>query len=540
MRELATQLQALYSRLSTVQKGVLIGSILAAVVGFATLLLWSNEPEYRPLFTNLTQDDAAAIVDKLKEERLPYRLMAGGSSIAVPAEQVHESRLRLASEGLPKGGGIGFELFDRTNFNMTNFVQHLNYQRALQGELARTISQIAAVEQVRVHLVIPQKSVFLDEQQKPSASVVLRLRSGALLAKAQIQGILHLVASSVEGLQPAQVTIVDANGRMLAGGEDQQGFGHLSTGQLEFQHGLEREVERKIQSLLERAVGPHKAMVRVSATVDFQRVESTHEVFDPASTVVRSEQRGTEKSSGSSGNPSGPPGVASNVPGAQMTSPSTANSSSETQKQSETVNYEVSKSVKRVVEPVGQIKRLSAAVLVDGLYKDDTFVPRSDAEMKRYQLLVKTAMGFDGERGDQVEVINVPFDGTAATETEAISQEQGPNPLWVDMGKRVGLPMLAFIVLILFLRGLFTRLGAAQAELRLPRELPKTIAELEAELPGVAMEALPDLNKLREIERAKVAVKAKTIAELQERVVDLARRNPAKAAAIAREWIRGS
>src|SRR5919106_1478912 len=159
MRELATQLQALYSRLSTVQKGVLIGSILAAVVGFATLLLWSNEPEYRPLFTNLTQDDAAAIVTKLKEERLPYRLMAGGSSIAVPAEQVHESRLRLASEGLPKGGGIGFELFDRTNFNMTNFVQHLNYQRALQGKLARTISQIAAVEQVRVHLVVPQKSV---------------------------------------------------------------------------------------------------------------------------------------------------------------------------------------------------------------------------------------------------------------------------------------------------------------------------------------------------------------------------------------------
>ena len=540
MRELATQLQALYSRLSAMQKGVLLGSILAALAGFATLLLWSNEPEYRPLFTNLTQDDAAAIVDKLKEERLPYRLMAGGSSIAVPAEQVHESRLRLASEGLPKGGGIGFELFDRTNFNMTNFVQHLNYQRALQGELARTISQIAAVEQVRVHLVIPQKSVFLDEQQKPSASVVLRLRSGALLAKAQIQGILHLVASSVEGLQPAQVTIVDANGRMLAGGEDQQGFGHLSTGQLEFQHGLEREVERKIQSLLERAVGPHKAMVRVSATVDFQRVESTHEVFDPASTVVRSEQRGTEKSSGSSGNPSGPPGVASNVPGAQMTSPSTANSSSETQKQSETVNYEVSKSVKRVVEPVGQIKRLSAAVLVDGLYKDDTFVPRSDAEMKRYQLLVKTAMGFDGERGDQVEVINVPFDGTAATETEAISQEQGPNPLWVDMGKRVGLPMLAFIVLILFLRGLFKHLGTAQAELRLPRDLPKTLAEIEAELPVVTTDAVPDRNKLREIERAKIAVKAKTITELQERVVDLARQNPAKAAAIAREWIRGS
>jgi flagellar M-ring protein FliF len=538
MHEVVTQLQALYSRLSGLQKGVLIGSVVAALAGFATLLLWSNEPEFRPLFTNLSQDDAAAIVNKLKDERVPYRLMAGGSSIAVPAEQVHESRLRLASEGLPKGGGIGFELFDRANFNMTNFVQHLNYQRALQGELARTIGQIAVVEQARVHLVVPQKSVFLDEQQKPSASVVLKLRSGAQLAKPQIQGIIHLVASSVEGLQPTQVTIVDTNGRMLAGGEDQEGFGHLSTSQLEFQHGLEREIERKIQSLLERAVGPQKAMVRVSAAVDFQRVESTHEVFDPASTVVRSEQRGIEKSSGSSANPSGPPGVASNVPGAQIPPTPPANASSEMQKQNEVVNYEVSKSIKRVVEPVGKIKRLSAAVLIDGTTKDGAYVPRAEAEMKRYHMLVKTAMGFDAERGDQVEVINVPFDGSQAADVEAVGQGQGPAPLWLDIAKRIGAPMLAFIVLLLFLRGLFKRLGVGQPEFRLPRQLPKTIAELEAELPAAIAEAQPDDDARRERERAKVAVKAKTIAELQDRVVELARRNPTKAAAVAREWLK--
>jgi flagellar M-ring protein FliF len=538
MGDLATQLQALYSRLSAVQKGVLSGIILAALAGFAVLLLWSNEPEYRPLFTNLTQDDAAAIVNKLKDDRIPYRLLAGGSSIAVPAEQVHESRLRLASEGLPKGGGVGFELFDRANFNMTNFVQHLNYQRALQGELARTIGQISAVEQARVHLVIPQKSVFLEEQRKPSASVVLKLRSGAQLTKPQIQGIIHLVASSVEGLQPAQVTIVDTDGRMLAGGENQEGFGQLSTTQLEFQQGLEREFERKIQSLLERAVGPQKAMVRVSASLDFQRVQSTHEVFDPSSQVVRSEQRGTEKTTGSSANPSGPPGIASNVPGAQLASPPNANASSETQKQNETVNYEMSKSVKHVVEPVGTIKRLSAAVLIDGTYQEGAFVPRSEDEMKRYQMLVKTAMGFDGERGDQVEVINVPFDGTSTAEVEPSEQVRGLDPLWVDMGKRIGVPILAFIVLILFLRSIFKRLGTTATERRFPREFPKTIAELEAEIPVAAIEAGPDEDALREVERAKVAVKAKTIAELQDRVVDLARRDPAKAAAITREWIR--
>jgi flagellar M-ring protein FliF len=535
MRELMTQLQAFYRRLTALQKGVLVGVVLAALAGFASLLLWSNEPEYRPLFTQLSPEDAAAIVAKLKDERIPYRLLADGRAIAVPAAQVHESRLRLASEGLPKGGGVGFELFDRTTLSMTNFVQRLNYQRALQGELARTIGQIAAVEQARVHLVVPQKSVFLDEQQKPSASVVVKLRPGAQLAKPQIQGIMHLVASSVEGLQPSQVTLVDTNGRLLAGGEEQEGFAQLSASQLELQQGLERELERKIQSLLERAVGPQRAVARVSVSMDFQRVESTHEVFDPSSTAIRSEQRGTERSSGATAAPSGPPGVASNVPGSSLPTPPTT--SSETQKQNETVNYEVSKSIKRVVEPVGRIKRLSAAVLIDGTYKDGTYVPRSDAEMQRYHMLVKTAIGFDADRGDQVEVINVPFDGEHRAAADQVDQPAAA-PWWFDAAKRIGVPMLGFIALLVFLRGLFTRLGVRREGSALPRELPKTVAELEAELPHAIADAAPEEAQRRERERAEVASRAKNIAALQERVVESARRNPAKAAAIAREWLK--
>lgn len=537
MQKLIAQLQAFFARLSTVQKGVLIGSILAALAGFATLFLWSSEPEFRPLFTNLTPEDAAAIVKKLKDDRVPYRILSGGSSIAVPAEQVYERRLHLASEGLPQGGGIGFELFDRANFNITSFVQRLNYQRALQGELARTISQIAAVEHVRVHLVVPQKSVFLEEQQKLSASVVLKLRSSAQLSGPQIQGIIHLVARSVEGLQPSQVSVVDASGHMLAGGDDQDGFTHLSTTQLEFQHNLERQLEQKIQSLLERSVGPQRAMARVSATVDFQRVESTQEVFDPNSTVIRSEQRGHEKSSGSAANPSGPPGVASNVPGAQTAAPALTNTS-EMQKQNETVKYEVNKSVKRVVESVGKIKRLSAAVLIDGTYKDGVYAPRSDTEMKRYQMLLKTAIGFDAERGDQLEVINVPFDGAHTAEVEEPAHAPPQATFLIDMGKRVGLPMLAFVILILFLRGLFKRLGAGHPEVSLPRELPKTLVELEAELPVTVAEVPNADNQQREAEREKIALKAKTIAQLQGRVVELAQRDPEKAAAVAREWLK--
>jgi flagellar M-ring protein FliF len=537
MRELLIQLQTFYSRLSIVQKGVLIGSIAAAVAGFATLLLWSNEPEYRPLFTNLSQEDAAAIVNKLKDEHVPYRILSGGSSIAVPAEQVYESRLRLASEGLPQGGGVGFELFDRTNFNMTNFVQRLNYQRALQGELARTISQIAAVEQVRVHLVVPQKSVFLEEQQKPSASVVLKLRSGSTLGKPQIQAMIHLVASSVEGLQPAQVTIVDTTGRMLAGGDEQDGFGQLSTTQHEFQQGLERELERKIHSLLERAVGPQKVMARVSTTVDFQRVESTHETFDPNGTVIRSEQRGTEKSTGSTGTPSGPPGVMSNVPGAQTGVAALANSS-DMQKHNEMVNYEVSKSVKRVVEPVGMIKRLSAAVLIDGTYQDGVYAPRAEAEMKRYQMLIRTAIGFDAERGDQLEVINVPFDGNQTAGLGEVSDMPSPAPWWIDMVKRWGPPFLALLILPLLLRGMLKGLGTSRQGVSLPLELPKTLAELEAELPISDIEPVYEDQARREAERQKVALKAKTIAELRDRAADVAKRDPFKAAAVAREWLK--
>ncbi|MBI3328083.1 MAG: flagellar M-ring protein FliF, partial [Nitrospinae bacterium] len=436
MGELPTQLRAFYGRLSTVQRGMLLGSTLVALAGFAALSLWSSEAEFRPVFTNLAAEDAAAIMSKLKEDRVPYRILAGGSSIAVPAEQVYESRLRLASEGLPQGGGVGFELFDRATFSMTGFVQRLNYQRALQGELARTINRISGVEQARVHLVIPQKSVFLEEQQKPSASVVVKVRMSAQLAKAQIQGIVHLVASSVEGLQPSEVTVVDSTGRMLAGGD---GLSQLSTIQLEYQYGVEREWERKIQGLLERAVGPQKVSARVSATVDFQRVESTHEIFDPNSAVVRSEQRGTEKSSGSGFNPSGPPGVASNVPGAQAATPQLSNST-EMQKHSETINYEVNKSVKRVVEPMGKVKRLAVAVLIDGTYKDGAYIPRPDKEMKGYQMLVKTAMGFDTSRGDQVEVINVPFESAQVLEEERAGQATPQGAFWSASANRLGIP----------------------------------------------------------------------------------------------------
>ncbi|RMF89198.1 MAG: flagellar M-ring protein FliF, partial [Nitrospinota bacterium] len=235
-------------------------------IALVSLLWMSRGSDQQVLYTRLTLEDAAAITARLKEMGVPYTLHNEGTTISVPASRVYELRLKLAAEGLPQGGGVGFELFDQRNFGMTEFVQKINYRRALQGELSRTISQLAAVETARVHLVIPEKSLFLEEQEKPTASVVLKLRPGHRLRPEQIRGIAHLVASSVEGLQPADVIIVDSSGQILNQKEEGENFLSLTEAQLEYQKRIEQSLERRVESLLERAVGKGKVAVRVSAT----------------------------------------------------------------------------------------------------------------------------------------------------------------------------------------------------------------------------------------------------------------------------------
>ena len=362
-----------------------VGSFVV-VLGLAW---WVQRPLYRPLFTNLAEQDASAIVEALRAEKVPFRLKDGGRAILVPAEQLYELRLALASRGLPEGGSVGFELFDRQTLGQTDFLQRLNYQRALQGELARTISRLGGVESARVHLALPERSLLVGEDRRPSASVVVKLAPGRALSAAQIDGIVHLVAASVEGLAADGVTVVGEGGRMLT--TDRRGGETLgaSSGALEMQASIERQLAERVESMLAAVVGREKAIARVAATLDLARVERTEETYDPERTALRTQRTTREQ-----------------------------------ERRDESQSYEVSKVVSHTVAPAGVVKQLSVAVLIDGTYTGAgaarKFTPRPAEELARLKELVKNAVGFSEARGDRIEITSVPFQSEPAAAGEGV------------------------------------------------------------------------------------------------------------------------
>lgn len=515
----------MFSKLSINQRMIILIALAGSVAGLIALALWVQQPDMQVLFTNLNGEDAAAIIDKLKETKVPYETTGGGATVLVPSAQVHDLRLQLASQGLPHGGGVGFEIFDRTSIGMSEFVQKLNYRRALQGELARTIAQMPEVERARVHLAIPERRLFASEQEKARASVIVSLRNGLVLTQAQVQGVIHLVSSSVEGLQSRDVTIVDGHGRLLSSTTGDETTGLTNT-QLEYQRSIEKDIETRIQSMLERIVGPNKAVVRVSSLVDFRKVETTEERYDPNSQVVRSEQRGQEKANGSNGQTGGVPGVQSNVPPGTEQEPSQSSSSS-SQTKNETVNYEISRTVSKIVEPVGAIKQLSVAVLVDGTYEGakateggekaespKKYVPRSEEELKRIEDIVKKAMGFSAERQDQVQVVNVQFGNEA--EDQIVAGTEAPSEglkTWLPY-LRYAVALLLFAVIFLFVvRPLMVMLAATS-------EPMQTEASVSALPGGMGVEA----SLAGSPDRAQI--------------IDMARKNPDTAAVVVKQWLK--
>jgi|CXWL01.1.fsa_nt_gi flagellar M-ring protein FliF len=481
--------------------GQRLGILMVLAAGLAALagaFMWTQQAEMGVLFANLAQDDAGAIVEKLKELKVPYEIGGGGSSIHVPSPQVHDLRLQLAGQGLPHGGGVGFEIFDRTTVGMSEFVQKLNYRRALQGELARTMAQMPEVEKARVHLAVPERRLFATEQDRARASVVLSLRRGQQLTKGQVQGVVHLVASSVESLQPQNVTVIDGHGRILSEGAGADGPTRLSGSQLEYQRNLETDIETRVKTILEPIVGINKAVVRVSAMLDLRQVELTEERFDPNGQVVRSENRSQEKASGTNSTGGGIPGVASNVPPGDALDggPSNRNDS---QSKNETINYDISRTVSRIVEPYGTIKKLSVAVLVDGSYTgagqgaDESqrkYVPRTEQDMKKLEELVKKAMGYSSDRQDQVEVANMPF-GFDGEEPGATTADASVSVLTLYAPYiRYGVGALLFImILFLVVRPLVATLTAKSetqlnAAMALPQNVGMTVSQIEQATQG--------------------------------------------------------
>lgn len=495
LRQFVTQIQANFKVLPLGKRMAVAGIALGTLLGIVLLVVWSNKIEYQPLYYNLNQEDAGMVVEELKGQKIPYRLADHGKTVMVPAGRVYDLRLDLASRGMPSGGGVGFEIFDRTDLGTTEFVQKLNYQRALQGELSRTINQFGEVEQSRVHITLPEKTLFLEDEQKPTASVVLKLRRKGSLREKQVQGIIHLVAGSVEGLRPENISVVDVDGNVLSAGmSDESNFAGLTGSQQEFQTELEAGLEKRVQTMLERVVGKGKAIVRVTASLDFKQEEKTEEIFDPDSAVIRSEQRSEERSQGNTPVAMGIPGVAANLPetaGGAVP----GESSNEAKKTNETMNYEINKVVRRTIQPTGTIRRLSVAVLLDGTYQlaagedgKETFsyVSRTDEEIKKYENIVMKAVGYNAERGDQIEVSSVPFETVRLTEEE---KKVMSRDTWM---KRIGnvLPYLIFLVLfalvvVFVLRPLvqwITRPGGQMG--MLPGAVPgRPLAELKAEGP---------------------------------------------------------
>ena len=500
------------------RKLALLAVTLISLALFGYIILQARTADYQLLYANLNEEDAAAVTEWLRANKTPYQLTNNERNIRVPAGAVHEVRLKLASAGLPKGGGVGFEIFDKQSFALTDFVQKVNYTRALQGELARTIASLSPVESARVHLALPEKRLFKNQQQPATASVILNLKPGLRMSESQIQGIVYLVSGSVEGLDPDHVTIINQNGKVLTKIGDKGILGNMSPDMLEYQMQVEKNLETRAQSLLDTALGPKNAMVRVTASLDFARFEKTEETYDPEEPVIRSEQINEQKSGPQI--VGGVPGVQSNLQGPGSTATGATPPSSSLQK---TTNYEISKVVSKTVNPVGTIKKISVSVLVADKIKPATkkepekSVPRTAAELNSLKTMIASALGLDPARGDKIEITSMPFTEEV---TEVGTEATGTNALYRYM------PLIRYG--ILFLGGLLVYFLMIRPIIKTLREDVtqhyKTVQQLQKE---------QEEAKQEEEEKELEALMRDPIMRVREAI----QTNPVFAAHILKNWI---
>ncbi len=395
--------------------------LIITVMLFGVLIFQARTADQQLLYANLPANDASAVTTWLKAQKIVYSLKNGGRDIWVPADRIYQTRLDLAANSLPSGGGVGFEIFDKQSFALTDFVQKVNHTRALQGELARTITSLNPVEYARVHLALPEKRVFKNQQKKATASVIITLVPGRTLDESQVQGIIHLVAGSVMGLELDDVKIIDSEGVVLESFKKQDKDNFMSMDMLSFQQQIEHSLEIRAQDLLDKTMGKDHAMVRVTASLDFSKVEKTQEFYDGDDPVIRSEQLNQESSTTQS--TGGIPGVESNLDGNLQ---GTSGSTPAAQSNSRITNYEISKTVSKTINPVGSIVNLFVSVLVadrveiDEEGKPGPVIPRTSEELKSIEDMVATAIGIVPERGDKINILSLPFvdtDKTASVET---------------------------------------------------------------------------------------------------------------------------
>jgi len=457
MNEAVGQLLMLIKSMPASKKLGMLVVVFLLISGFATLFILANRVDYQVLFNNVSSQDAGAILEELKKKNVPYKIEGNGTIIMVPAEKVYDLRLSLVSQGYPKEGNVGFEIFDKSDFKTTRFVQELNYQRALQGELARTIAKFNEVESAKVFIVIPKESLFVEDAKPPTASIQLELKSN--LAPGKLAGIIHLVASAVEGLDPGQVTVVDTKGRIIfKGGNDANGAsGLLNNMQLEYKGRVEGDIRSNVQSMLEGIVGSGRAIVRVTAEIDFNKITLNEEEYDPSATVVRSKRDIEESSQAQNSNTNNPQSIINERVGIVPSENSTQNG----KKKKDTVtNYEINKVTRAIFKPAGTIQRLSVAAVIDGTYEIETledgtenrkYIPRSEGEIAQFEDIVKGAMGYSEDREDQISVSSIPFSDNLPAQAQEDEKKFDILQLLSDSRKiiiNLFLMILVFFVLI--------------------------------------------------------------------------------------------
>ena len=548
----------LLGSLSLRHRVMILAVALVAGAGIYALVQWQREADFRPLFSGLGPEDAASIVQKLKESGVDYRLPDNGGAVLVPSARVAELRLTLAAAGLPKSGRIGFELFDKTNLGATEFTEQVNYRRALEGELERSVMALAEVEQARVHVTFPKESVFLDSQQPAKASVLVRLKPGARLAPQNVMAVNHLVASAVEGLSPDAVSVLDMNGNLLGrprapGSLDGT---EASEASLDYRHHIEADLLAKINSTLEPLLGAEKFRAGVSVECDFSGGEQSEEVFDPARSVMVSSQR-TEDASGGV-NSTGVPGTASNLPRPTSRPGSGA---SQVSRVTENVTYQSSRTVKKTRLPAGGIRKMSVAVLLDQTVtweKDKNgfrrvLAPPSADKLKVVHDLVAGVTGFNQQRGDQLVVETQPFETTLELEPPAAPGaapskpaapgkllQLSPKILWIAGGGLALLVVGAIVLAFLLRRNKAARPAPPSAPTELPAAPPGQISidqQLEARL--AERDALQQQMDAKALSALKLApVITKTAEVMAKHIREKIKQEPEVSTQVLRSWIR--
>jgi flagellar M-ring protein FliF len=436
-------------------------SVLAAtfilVAGLVAAAFWSSHADYGLLYGGLSETEAAKVVSALNEAKVAYKV-SGSGSISVPVDKIYSTRMQLASKGIPQGDGVGFEIFDKANFGISDFVQRANYLRALQGELARTISQLDEVQSARVMIVQPENRLLLDKEKYATASVFVHVRGNSALAPSSINSIRFLVANSVEGLKPNHVSVVDNQGNVLSENQDNDSLSGMSATQLQSRRNLEQYLSKKAQDILEKVLGPGQAIVRVSAEVNYDTITKSEEKFDPDGQVIRSQTKNDETVDSATTQNNSPAGISANTPSDTNSPVASAGAlnKSKNSKNITTTSYEIGKTHTEMVQMGGGLKRITAAVSVaqnyEGKGTERKLVARTSEEIEKLKRIVSSALGADATRGDTIALEELPFNDTFATDVTTQLNTQQKQDFWLTLGKNLLYPGLGVGAFLLLLR----------------------------------------------------------------------------------------